>query len=187
MRNTLPDLILLDVMMPDMDGFEVLRMIREISNVPVIMLTAKGEEEDRVHGLELGADDYITKPFSPRELVARVRAILRRGKPVGAAAAVARVGPMVIDPDRHTVTVDGKHLDLTAKEFEILNTLAARPGMVFTREQLLEQVWGYSYFGDPRVVDVHMAKLRKKIEENPQNPRYLKTVRGVGYKLVDRE
>ena len=186
-RREKPVLVVLDVMLPGIDGLEVCRILRSESDAYVLMLTARAEETDKLVGLGVGADDYLTKPFSPRELVARVRAILRRGKPVGAAAAVARVGPMVIDPDRHTVTVDGKHLDLTAKEFEILNTLAARPGMVFTREQLLEQVWGYSYFGDPRVVDVHMAKLRKKIEENPQNPRYLKTVRGVGYKLVDRE
>lgn len=185
-RREHPDLIVLDIMLPGIDGLEVCRVLRAESDVFVLMLTARTEETDKLVGLGIGADDYLTKPFSPRELVARVKAILRRARtePEGEKL---RAGPVLIDRGRHTASVGGRDLDLTAREFEILETLAARPAMVFTREQLLQQVWGYNYFGDPRVVDVHMAKLRKKVESDPAHPRLIKTVRGVGYKLEVKE
>ncbi len=187
-RTKHPDLIVLDLMIPEVDGLEVCRILRSESDVNVIMLTARTEETDKLLGLGLGADDYLTKPFSPRELVARVKAVLRRGQShQGSSRDVRRAGPIEIDSVRHTVTVDGHNLDLTAREFDILDKLAARPGMVYTREKLLEQVWGYEFYGDPRVVDVHMAKLRKKLEQDPANPKYLQTVRGVGYKLETGE
>lgn len=185
-RKQRPDLVVLDLMLPGTDGLEVCRILRAESDVFVLMLTARTEETDKLVGLGLGADDYLTKPFSPRELVARVKAILRRSG-AAATAQVARVGAIAIDRGRHVVSINGRQLDLTALEFQILESLAARPGMVFTRQQLLDQVWGYDYFGDPRVVDVHVAKLRKKLEENPARPQYLKTVRGVGYKLEATE
>ncbi|MBE0428523.1 MAG: response regulator transcription factor [Thermoleophilia bacterium] len=181
-RREKPALVVLDLMLPGIDGLDVCRILSQESDSFVLMLTARSEETDKLVGLGLGADDYLTKPFSPRELVARVKAILRRGRAARAPSKVT-AGAVVIDRNRHTAAVDGRNIDLTAREFEILNTLASRPGMVFTREQLLEQVWGYSYFGDPRVVDVHMAKLRKKIEDDSANPRHIKTIRGVGYKL----
>jgi len=183
-RRERPDLVVLDLMLPEIDGLEVCRIIRSESGVFVLMLTAKADETDKLVGLGLGADDYLTKPFSPRELVARVKAILRRGQAVvGRPTSILKAGPIEIDVNRHVATIDGRRLDLTAREFEILVQLAGRPSMVFTREKLLEQVWGYSFYGDPRVVDVHVAKLRKKLERNPSKPRYLKTVRGIGYKL----
>ncbi|MHB1391387.1 MAG: winged helix-turn-helix domain-containing protein [Thermoleophilia bacterium] len=180
-----PALVVLDLMLPGTDGLEVCRILRAESDIFVLMLSARAEETDKLVGLGLGADDYLTKPFSPRELVARVKAILRRGQ--SPTAEILRAGDIAIDHGRHTASVRGAVLDLTAREFEILDALAARPGMVFTREQLLEHVWGYNYFGDPRVVDVHVAKLRKKIEEDSANPRYIKTVRGIGYKLETGE
>lgn len=183
-RSERPDLIILDLMIPGLDGLEVCRILRAESNIFVIMLTARTEETDKLVGLGLGADDYLTKPFSPRELMARVKAVLRRSH--GSAdidKTVIRVGGIEIDTSRHETSINGRLLDLTAREFDILKNLAARPGMVFTRENLLELVWGYDFYGDARVVDVHMAKLRKKIEDDPSKPRYLKTVRGVGYKL----
>ena len=188
-RTEHPDLVVLDLMIPGMDGLEVCRILRSESDIFVIMLTARTEETDKLLGLGLGADDYLIKPFSPRELVARVKAILRRGQSTAAAPgrAVLRVGDIEIDPGRYVATVAGRKLELTAREFEILSQLAARPGMVFTREKLLEQVWGYNFFGDPRVVDVHVAKLRKKVEKDPAQPQYIKTVRGVGYKLETGE
>ena len=183
-RSWRPDLVVLDVMIPEIDGLDVCRILRSESDVFVLMLTARAEETDKLLGLGLGADDYLTKPFSPRELVARVKAILRRGQEQKAAREeVLHTGEFEIDSSRHEALVSGRKLDLTAREFEILRQLAARPGMVFTREKLLEMVWGYNYYGDPRVVDVHVAKLRKKVEKDPARPQYLKTVRGVGYKL----
>lgn len=187
-RREHPDLVVLDLMLPGTGGLEVCRVLRAESDVFVLMLTARTEETDKLVGLGLGADDYLTKPFSPRELVARVKAILRRA---GAGPAppekTLQAGPILIDHNRHIAAINGRELDLTAREFEILETLAARPGMVFTRERLLEQIWGYSYFGDPRVVDVHVAKLRKKVEDDPGSPRFIKTIRGVGYKLETGE
>lgn len=183
-RTRHPDLVVLDVMLPEIDGLEVCRILRSETEIFILMLTARTEETDKLLGLGLGADDYLTKPFSPRELVARVKAILRRRQgEIAATMQVVRAGPVEIDPSRHVATVEGVPLDLTAREFDILSQLASRPGMVFTREKLLEQVWGIDFYGDPRVVDVHVAKLRKKVEKDPAHPQYIITVRGVGYKL----
>lgn len=184
-RREHPDLVILDLMLPEVDGLEVCRILRQESGVFVMMLTARAEETDKLVGLEIGADDYLTKPFSPRELVSRVKAILRRGAAgySGTNEEVLRSGAVEIDKRSHVAKIEGRVIDLTAREFDILAMLASRPGMVFTRENLLEQVWGYSFFGDPRVVDVHVAKLRKKLESDPGRPQYIKTVRGVGYKL----
>lgn len=179
-----PDLIVLDLMLPEIDGLEICRVLRAESDTYILMLTAKTEEADKLLGLGMGADDYLTKPFSPRELVARVKAILRRGEhDTVTNPAVIRSGSIEIDSNRHMAKINGKELELTAREFDILKQLAVRPGMVFSREQLLEMVWGYSFYGDPRVVDVHVAKLRKKMEKDPSRPEIIKTVRGVGYKL----
>ncbi len=186
-RREKPDLVILDLMLPEIDGLEVCRILRSESDAFVLMLTAKADEADKLTGLGLGADDYLTKPFSPRELVARVRAILRRGAGGEARGKIINAGSIRVDRIRHEAAVDGKTLDLTAKEFEILLQLLRHPGMVYTREQLLQQVWGYDFFGDARVVDVHVAKLRKKIEADPANPKYIKTVRSIGYKLVTDE
>jgi phosphate regulon transcriptional regulator PhoB len=182
-----PDLIILDLMLPGVDGLEVCRTLRQKSNVPILMLTAKREETDRVIGLELGADDYLTKPFSLRELLARVRAILRRthGYEELARSQVISVGGLTIDPERHEVLVNGRTAELTLKEFELLSFLARHPGRVFTREELLERLWDYEFFGDTRTVDVHIRHLREKIEADPRNPKYIKTVRGVGYKFEE--
>lgn len=181
------DFVVLDVMLPDMDGFEVLKRIRRESQVPVLMLTAKAEEIDRVLGLELGADDYLTKPFSPRELTARVKAILRRTSEIEQTninqGEIITIGSLEINTEKRMVKVSQKELLLTFKEFELLLLLAKSPGRVFSREDLLERVWGYDYYGDTRTIDVHMRHLREKIEDDPANPRYLKTVRGVGYKF----
>ncbi|RJQ45038.1 MAG: DNA-binding response regulator [Gaiellales bacterium] len=182
-RREHPDLIVLDLMLPEVDGIEVCRILRGESDVFILMLTARTEEADKLIGLGVGADDYLTKPFSPRELVARVKAILRRGEPSAAARTVLRAGDVEVDPERHEARVGDRPLELTSKEFEILAELAANPGIVYSREKLLENVWGYDYFGDARVVDVHVAKLRKKLEEDPARPQRLVTVRGVGYKL----
>lgn len=183
-RTERPALVILDLMLPEIDGIEVGRVLRAESDVFILMLTAKAEEADKLVGLGVGADDYLTKPFSPRELVARVKAILRRGSEAAPAArSVLRAGDIIVDLERHEATAAGRQLDLTTKEFEILATLAGHPGIVYTREKLLEIIWGYEYYGDPRVVDVHVAKLRKKLEEDPSEPHYLVTVRGVGYKL----
>lgn len=187
-RREHPDLVVLDLMLPEIDGMEVCRALRGESDVFIIMLTARTEETDKLVGLGLGADDYLTKPFSPRELVARVKAVLRRGTPAAREAAeVLKTGTLEVDRSRHIAHVDGQELDLTSREFDILAHMMNRPGVVFTRESLLEQVWGYSFIGDPRVVDVHVAKLRKKLEADPRNPQYIKTVRGVGYKLTAGE
>ena len=181
-----PDLLLLDIMMPKMDGYEVCRKIREKSNVPIIMLTARADEVDKVVGLEMGADDYVTKPFGNRELIARVKANLRRSD-------IAPVtnnekdgnnqvyGDLNIDFDRHEVTKRGEVINLTLREFELLTFLATQTPTIFTRENLLEKVWGYEYFGDVRAVDVTIRRLREKIEDDPSKPKYIVTKRGVGY------
>lgn len=180
-----PQFVILDVMLPGMDGFEVLKHIRRESDTYVLMLTAKSEEADRVVGLTMGADDYVTKPFSPRELVARVKAILRRERSVSAEASSLNFAHVRIDSQRHEVWRDEQEIDLTALEFELLKTLATYPGMVLSRAQLLEKVWGYDFYGDERVVDVHIGRIRQKLEVDPANPQYLQTVRGVGYKFED--
>lgn len=182
-RREHPDLVVLDLMLPEIDGMEVCRILRAESDVFILMLTARTEEADKLIGLGIGADDYLTKPFSPRELMARIKAILRRGGTEAPGSRVYRAGLVEVDTDRHEAKVEGRLLDLTSKEFEILAELAANPGIVYSREKLLENVWGYEYFGDARVVDVHVAKLRKKLEADPAQPRHLVTVRGVGYKL----
>ena len=185
-RDELPDLVVLDVMMPEMDGFETLRMLREVSSVPVIMLTVKADEDDKVKGLELGADDYVTKPFSPRELVARVRAVLRRAGPEREVAVLPIVADDVaIDPQRRAVTVAGRAVELTPTEFDLLVILASHPGRVFSRMELLDRVQGYAFEGYERTVDAHVKNLRQKIEPDPRQPRYLLTVFGVGYKFVE--
>jgi len=180
-----PDLVILDVMMPGGDGIEVLRELRRRSDVYVIMLTARAEETDRVIGLSVGADDYITKPFGAKELVARVKAVLRRRRE-GAGAVddeeTLRLDGLIIDVARHEVTRDGEPVALTALEFELLAALAASPGRVFSRRQLLERVWGWDYAGDERLVDVHIRKLRRALGDDASDARFIATVRGVGYK-----
>lgn len=181
-----PDLLVLDIMLPGMSGLEVCNQLRnkpKFADLPVIMLTAKGEEIDKVLGLEIGADDYITKPFSPRELVARIRARLRRIKPVVVEDNDIVRQDMRIDLDRFRVSVRGEYIELTPKEFELLRVLAAHPGKVYTRDELLERIWGYEYAGDTRTVDVHVRHLRQKIERDPSNPEYIETLRGIGYRL----
>jgi DNA-binding response OmpR family regulator len=181
-----PDLVLLDIMLPRVGGLEVLRRMRAQNPAPVIMLTAKGEETDRVLGLELGADDYVTKPFSPREVVARVRAVLRRthDRSGGTATeAVLRFGDLVIDGNRREVSVRGETAKLTRKEFDLLLLLASRSGVTFTRSQLLEAVWDFAWDGDTATVTVHVRRLREKIEPVPSEPRHLITVWGVGYRF----
>jgi two-component system response regulator RegX3 len=178
------DIVLLDLMLPGVPGTEVCRELRRRSNVPVIMVTAKDTEVDKVVGLELGADDYVTKPFSPRELVARIRAVLRRGAEVTEVAqAVLEGGPVRMDVDRHVVTVDGADVRLPLKEFELLEMFLRNAGRVLTRSQLIDRVWGADYVGDTKTLDVHVKRLRAKIEPDPSNPRHLVTVRGLGYKF----
>ncbi|HEX9642855.1 MAG TPA: response regulator transcription factor [Acidimicrobiia bacterium] len=185
LRGSTPDLILLDVAMPGKDGFTVLQEIRRTSDVPVIMLTARAEEVDRVVGLTIGSDDYVTKPFSPRELVARIRAVLRRGRSgrQDADDTLAFDG-ITLDPATREIAVEGRPVELSALEFDLLAALASAPGRVFTRAQLLERVWGWDYFGAERVVDVHIGNLRKTLGDDASNPRFIGTVRGVGYKFV---
>jgi DNA-binding response OmpR family regulator len=187
-----PDLLILDLMLPGLDGLEVCRRLRTFSNAYVLMLTARSEEIDRVVGLEVGADDYLTKPFSPRELVARARAMLRRPRggdtapemaPEPAVAEARTIGRLRIDDARHEIALDGDLLTLTATEYDLLTALATHPGYVFTRAQLLEQVWGTNYFGDDHVVDVHIANLRRKLGEDAGQQAMIETVRGVGYRL----
>ena len=187
LRSGLPNLILLDVMMPDIDGFEVLRMIREISQVPVIMLTAKGEEDDRIRGLELGADDYITKPFSPRELVSRVKAVLRRTETGGTSSQglIEVDDRLKLDFDRREVWVDDELVQLRPTEYRLLYHLVQNAGWVVTHDQLLSKVWGYEYRDEPHYVRLYINYLRKKIEKDPSNPKYILTERGVGYRFVD--
>lgn len=182
--NEKPDLILLDVMLPKMDGFEVCRKVRDKQQTPIIMLTARDEEVDKVLGLELGADDYMTKPFSVRELLARVKANMRRTVsevPSDADSDTATFGSLSINTTKYEVAKNGKVIDLTLLEFELLKFLSMQPGKVFTREILLENVWGYEYFGDVRTVDVTVRRLREKIEDNPASPDFIMTKRGVGY------
>jgi len=178
-----PDLVLLDIMLPVMDGLEVCRVIRKESRIPIIMLTARAEEMDKVTGLDLGADDYVTKPFSMREVMARVRALLRRESIRGIVEQVINFDDVVIDTARHTVLRSGHPLELTPKEFDLLSFLAQNKSLVFNREQLLEKVWGYDFEGNTRTVDVHIRWLREKIEPDPTAPKHLITVRGTGYKL----
>jgi DNA-binding response OmpR family regulator len=185
-REVNPDVVVLDWMLPKLDGMDVLRELRRFSDAYVIVLTARVEEVDRIVGLSTGADDYLTKPFSPGELVARIRAMLRR--PRGEMRAAGEedslsFGELSVDRGRREVWLKGVEVSLTAIEFDLLTTLASRPGLVFTREQLLSRVWGEDYFGGDHLVDVHIANLRKKIEAEPANPRYVQTVRGVGYRF----
>jgi two-component system response regulator RegX3 len=178
------DLVLLDLMLPGLSGLEVCRHLRQKSDVPVIMLTAKDAEVDKVVGLEIGADDYVTKPFSGRELVARIRAVLRRrGEPDEVASSVLESGPVRMDVDRHVVTVGGSPVQLPLKEFELLEFLLRNAGRVLTRSQLIDRVWGSDYVGDTKTLDVHVKRLRTKVEPDPARPRHLLTVRGLGYKF----
>ncbi len=192
-REAKPDLIILDLMLPNIDGLEVCRILRKEMTTPILMLTARVEEVDKIVGLELGADDYMTKPFSTRELLARVRAMLRRtemlkqeaGKSDSVTSEIIRSAKIEIDLSRHTARSDGTTLELTPKEFDLLAFLIRNKEQVFSREALLEKVWGYDYPGDTRTVDVHIRWLRQKIESDPNNPKHLLTIRGVGYKFED--
>lgn len=184
-----PDLVVLDLMLPKVDGLEITRWLRERGDIPIIMLTARREEQDRIAGLEMGADDYVVKPFSPQELVSRVRAVLRRTGSTSADAPVVSVerpllyGDLRIDPQARLVGVSGEEKTLTAKEFDLLWTMARHPRQVFTRDQLLDLVWGLTEYIDPSTVTVHVRRLREKIEADPSNPRYIQTVWGVGYRF----
>jgi two-component system, OmpR family, response regulator RegX3 len=176
------DIVLLDLMLPGIPGTEVCRQLRQMSNVPVIMVSAKDAEVDKVVGLELGADDYVTKPYSPRELVARIRAVLRRGQDTDSAPTTLESGRVRMDVERHVVSVNGDEVRLPLKEFELLEMFLRNSGRVLTRGQLIDRVWGADYVGDTKTLDVHVKRLRAKIEPDPANPRYLVTVRGLGYK-----
>jgi DNA-binding response OmpR family regulator len=182
-RRSEPDVVVLDWMLPGLDGMGVLRELRRFSDAYVIMLTAREGEVDRIVGLSTGADDYLVKPFSPGELVARIRAMLRRPRGGASTDPAMTFGDLSVDPARREVRLGREDVRLTAMEFDMLATLASRPGLVFSRRQLLARVWGDDYFGSDHVVDVHVANLRKKIEEDPSNPRYVQTVRGVGYRF----
>ncbi len=183
-RERHPALIILDIMLPLVDGWEVCRRVRAESDVPIIILTAREAEVDKVVGLELGADDYLTKPFSPRELTARVKAVLRRYvRPAAESAEIVRSGELSVDPARRSVTLAGADVQLTAKEFDLLAVLAASPGIVLSREKLMEKVWGYDYYGDTRTVDVHVRHIREKLGDSTEFPRFIETVRGVGYRF----
>ncbi len=186
-RTALPDLVLLDIMMPDLDGFEVLKMIREVSKIPVIMLTAKGEEDDKVKGLELGADDYITKPFSPRELVSRVKAVLRRfeGPGEGSDDVIEVDDRFKIDFSRREIWVEGKLINLRPTEYRLLYHLVQNAGWVLTYDQILSRVWGYEYRDESHYVRLYINYLREKLEKDPANPKYILTERGVGYRFID--
>jgi two-component system response regulator RegX3 len=179
------DLILLDLMLPGLSGTEVCRQIRTKSAVPIIMLTAKDSEIDKVVGLELGADDYVTKPYSSRELIARIRAVLRRGELLDSAddGSTLEVGPVRMDTDRHVISVNGEVISIPLKEFELLEFLMRNAGRVLTRIQLIDRVWGSDYVGDTKTLDVHIKRLRAKIEKDPANPEFIQTVRGMGYKM----
>jgi DNA-binding response OmpR family regulator len=181
-----PDLVILDVGLPGIDGIEVLRQLRTRSDTPVMLVTARAEETDRLIGLSVGADDYVTKPFSPRELVLRVKAILRRSSSSVSTVTedVMRFDALTVDLAAHAVTVDGQEPDLTALEFDLLVALGSEPGRVLSRRQLIDHVWGWDFFGDERVVDVHIRNLRSKLSDDPTDPRFIATVRGVGYKFV---
>jgi phosphate regulon transcriptional regulator PhoB len=190
MRREAADLVILDLMLPGMDGLEICKQLRRherYANTPILMLTARSEEADRVVGLELGADDYVTKPFSMRELIARVRALLRRQEPSPQRSTLQH-GEIQIDPSAHSVSVAGRHVELSALEFRLLHYLASHPGMVFSRDHLLDRVWGNDRTVTPRSVDVYIRRVREKIEMEPQNPTYVQTVHGVGYRFaLERE
>lgn len=177
------DVVLIDIMLPGIDGFDVCRAIRRVSDVPIVMVTARADTHDVVAGLEAGADDYLTKPFAPKELSARIRALLRRIRSSDAGSMHLRFGDLEVIPDEGVVRRGGEEIHLTKTEFRLLVELAQSPGRVFNRETLLERVWGYGYFGDGRLVDVHVRRLRTKVEADPANPRHVVTVRGLGYKL----
>jgi DNA-binding response OmpR family regulator len=177
------DVVLIDIMLPGLDGFDVCRAIRRSSDVPIVMVTARADTHDIVAGLEAGADDYLTKPFAPKELSARIRALLRRARSSDPASPHLRFGDLEIIPDEGVVRRAGQEIHLTKTEFKLLVELASSPGRVFSREVLLERVWGYGYFGDGRLVDVHVRRLRTKVENDPANPHHVVTVRGLGYKL----
>jgi len=186
-RRDLPDLLILDLMLPGVDGLEVCRQLRRHEryvSLPILMLTARGEEADRVVGLEIGADDYVTKPFSMRELIARVRALLRRHEPMASTRATLQRGGLVIDPSAHSVYVAGRAVELSALEFRLLHHLASHPGMVFSRDQLLDRVWGNDRTVTQRSVDVYIRRVREKIENRPKDPSYVQTVHGVGYRFT---
>ncbi|MBE7472016.1 MAG: DNA-binding response regulator [Anaerolineae bacterium] len=184
-RTEKPNLIVLDLGLPDMDGLDVTRALRKESNVPIIMLTARGEESDKLVGLELGADDYLTKPFSPKELVARVRAVLRRAETTPAAEELIRLGEVTLDVPRMRVTLGEQPIELTPTEFELLAALARQPGRIFTRSQLLDAVHGVAFESYERAIDAHIKNIRRKLEPDPREPRYVLTVYGVGYKFAD--
>ena len=182
-HRSAPDVVLIDIMLPGIDGFELCRTLRRHSDVPIVMVTARNDTHDVVAGLEAGADDYLTKPFAPKELSARIRALLRRIRPISPGHAKLTFGDLEIVPDEGKVLRSGQELHLTKTEFRLLCELAQNPGRVFSRESLLDKVWGYDYFGDGRLVDVHVRRLRTKVESDPANPRHVVTVRGLGYRL----
>jgi DNA-binding response OmpR family regulator len=186
-RGTRPDLVVLDLGLPDMDGLDVARILRKESEVPIIMLTARGDESDKLVGLELGADDYLTKPFSPKELVARVRAVLRRTESAmsGSGREIIRAAELTLDLPRMRATLDQRQIELTPTEFELLAALAGQPGRIFTRAQLLDAVHGVAFESYERAIDAHIKNIRRKLEPNPREPRYVLTVYGVGYKFAD--
>lgn len=189
-KSEKPRLILLDLMIPGLDGYDVCKEVRRDSltaNIPIIMTTARSEELDKILGLELGADDYITKPFSVRELVARVKAVLRRTSTVTSFEKIFNVGNLSIDFLKHEVIRNGEKVDLTLKEFELLETLVQNRGKVLTRDMLLDKIWGYEYIGETRTVDVHIRHLRKKVEDDDKNPKYIETIRGIGYRFSGGE
>lgn len=186
-RGSAPALVVLDIMLPDIDGWEVCREIRAASDVPIIMLTAREGDEDKIVGLELGADDYMTKPFKPRELVARVKAVLRRTRstPITSDGRTLDFGELTINLDKREVRLNTELVTLRAKEYDLLVELAGKPGFVFKREQLLQDVWGYDFFGDSGTIDVHVRRLRAKLNDDSSNPRFIETVWGVGYRLKE--
>jgi two-component system alkaline phosphatase synthesis response regulator PhoP len=186
-RSRRPDLVVLDLGLPGLDGLDVTRQLRRDSSVPIIMLTARADESDKLVGLELGADDYVTKPFSPKELVARVRAVLRRADGARSASEHLRVGDVELDLPRMLVSVAGRRVDLTATEFQLVATLARQPGRVFTRSQLLDAVHGVAFESYERAIDAHIKNIRRKLEPDPRSPRYIQTVFGVGYRFADPE
>jgi two-component system, OmpR family, alkaline phosphatase synthesis response regulator PhoP len=184
-RSQHPDLVVLDVMMPGIDGLEVCAILRRETDLPIILLTARDSETDKVVGLEMGADDYLTKPFSPRELLARIKAVLRRTKTVTAGAGAMRSGELELDLVKHEARRCGKPLALTAKEFTLLEFLMQHTGIALARQAILDHVWGYDYYGDPRTVDVHIRRLREKVEADPHQPRLISTVPGLGYRFEE--
>jgi two-component system, OmpR family, alkaline phosphatase synthesis response regulator PhoP len=186
-RRDPPDLVILDLMLPGLDGLEVCRQLRRndrFARTPILILSARGEEADRIVGLELGADDYVTKPFSTREVIARIRALLRRNEPAGPQRSKVQRGDLVIDPTAHSVLVGGRSVELSALEFRLLHYMASHPGMVFSRDQLLDSVWGNDRTVTPRSVDVYIRRIREKIELKPQDPSYVQTIHGVGYRFA---